>query len=158
MFLDTLAWKTCQPFLSSLPFCKPNFIEDSRHELCVISPLPLRVCWYGIRVFSARYSPHANGSWLPFPRTVLNSSKTSEVPRTGEGLYREAPPFLPMCQGPSAKAQRSGRFYSGFGCAASASRNTLTLRLSTTMVPVSTHVGIAGAGAVLQSLNSCTAL
>lgn len=50
------------------------------------------------------------------------------------------------------------RLYSGFGCAASASRNTFTLPLSSTTVPVSTQVGIGADGAVRQSLNSCTAL
>src|ERR1700752_818599 len=36
-----------------------------------------------------------NGSRSPFPRTVPTCSIPLEVPRTGEGLYREAPPFLP---------------------------------------------------------------
>src|SRR5215813_8312042 len=46
------------------------------------------------------FDPHT-----PITRTVRGhlslgpfsiAVKTSEVPRTGEGLYREAPPFLPM--------------------------------------------------------------
>src|SRR5262245_60502726 len=106
-----------------------------------------------LRHFQLHTLAHANGSRLPFPRAVLNSSKTSEVPRTGEGLYREAPPFLPQ----DACCKQIPP-YRGFGCAASASRNTFTLLLSTTTVPVSTQVGMAGVGAVRQSLNSCTAL
>src|SRR5712675_1954821 len=48
--------------------------------------------------------------------------------------------------------------YSGFGCAASASRNVARFALSMMAVPVSTQAGIGGAGALCQSLNSCTAL
>ena len=95
MFLDTPARKTCQPFLIPPRFCKSKFIEALIHALCVIFPLPLRVCWYGFPLFSAQYSAYANGSRLPFPRTVLNSSKTSEVPRTGRGFtVKPLPSFL----------------------------------------------------------------
>jgi hypothetical protein len=101
------------------------------------------------RFFRDDTAPHANGSRLPFPRTVLNSSKTSEVPRTGRSFtVKLLPSFLEIAN------YYSRRSYNGFGWAASASRSTFTLLLSTTTVPVSTQLGIAGAGAVRQSLNS----
>jgi hypothetical protein len=94
---------------------------------------------------------HANGSRLPFPRTVLNRSKPPKYPERGRGFtVKPLPSFLTSSTGTA--------FQSGFGWAASASRKTLALLLSTTTVPVSTQAGMAGAGAVRQSLNSCTAL
>ena len=91
---------------------------------------------------------------------------SSDEPRTTrEELYREAPPSLPSASKSNLPAAAkvflnlvSVQNYRGFGCAASASRNAFTLFLSTMAVPVSTKVGIGGAGAVRQSLKSCTAL
>ena len=48
--------------------------------------------------------------------------------------------------------------YSGLGCAAWASLKAARFVLSTMAVPVSTHAGNGDAGALRQSLNSCTAL
>src|SRR5215467_3634035 len=78
--------------------------------------------------------------------------KPPKYPERGRGFtVKSLPSFLFLPAG-------AGRLHSGFGWAASASRNTLALLLSTTTVPVSTQAGMAGAGAVRQSLNSCTAL
>src|ERR1700741_3596263 len=113
--LDTLAQKLCQSFLARTRACKPNFIYASAHRTpCVIFLRLLRVCWYGISNLPPPYSTHANGSRLPFPRTILKSSKNLRSTPNREELYREAPPFLPedlnhSCRG-VLRFSRSRRF------------------------------------------------
>ena len=92
-----------------------------------------------------------------FPRAFAQVVSSDE-PRT----TREEPTVklfpLPLHKSRSQDSPCASDPYSGFGCAASASRKAVALLLSTTAVPVSTNVGMGGAGAVRQSLKSCTAL
>src|SRR5262249_49825839 len=84
----------------------------------------------------------------PFSTAV----KPPKYPERGRGFtVKPLPSFLE----PTERPAPPDTVYNGFGCAARASRNTFTFLLSTTTVPVSTHVGMAAAGAAPPSFVSC---